>query len=424
MADPKPAGDSRVRPKVSIIIPVYNDEANVRRAIDSALSQTLSEVEVVVVDDGSTDGTPDVLSEYEGRIRAFRQDNRGAAAARNVGISESRGRYVCFLDSDDEFTPQKAQLQSDFLDGNPGTGLCYGGWQDLDMETGAVLRDFTMPRPEGNQLRDPFPPGFPIFAPLVRREWLERVGGFDEELWTVEDSALWWRLWSEGCRFRRVRGVVALRRARGGSLSKDIPLNSQYTVVALEKHFKRLGTPPGDAVRIRRLAGVWMKEAGHHLGTERQDLAQQAVSKALEYDPHLLRSPLNWWPLLTQLGLGYPLGHGPGIRDYRETWLSLLSLLRASLADEEGGDTDTDLRRELSALAFALSGRAFISGKWLETFRWFFKALSVGRGRLPEGFDVSFARWVLRSAWYRARSLAARLLRKFARSEHSTRDPS
>src|SRR5262245_39908172 len=98
-------------PNVSVVIPSYNSAAYLPAAIDSVLAQTARDLEVIVVDDGSTDDTPDVVARYGPPVRGIRQANAGVAAARNRGIAEARGRYIAFLDADDTWEPVKLERQ-------------------------------------------------------------------------------------------------------------------------------------------------------------------------------------------------------------------------------------------------------------------------------------------------------------------------
>ncbi|MBM2835200.1 MAG: glycosyl transferase [Candidatus Brocadiaceae bacterium] len=96
--------------QVSVVIPTYNRAPYVIMAIESVLAQSYQDYEIIVVDDGSTDGTRDVLEPYRDRIRYMYQDNKGVSAARNTGIQESRGEWIAFLDSDDEWLPNKLEI--------------------------------------------------------------------------------------------------------------------------------------------------------------------------------------------------------------------------------------------------------------------------------------------------------------------------
>jgi len=117
--------DTPLQKKVSVIIATFNRADYVRQAVDSILAQTLRDFELIVVDDGSTDGTLAVLAEYGDRIRVIATTNQGAARARNAGLSVATGEYVAFLDSDDLADPERLALQAAVLDTFPDVGLVY-----------------------------------------------------------------------------------------------------------------------------------------------------------------------------------------------------------------------------------------------------------------------------------------------------------
>src|SRR5436190_9018266 len=121
---------------VSVVIPTYNYARYLGAAIDSALQQTHAPLEVIVVDDGSTDDTPRLLDGYGDRIRVIRQKNSGVAAARNAGVREARGELIAFLDSDDLWKPRKLELQIARFEADPGLGLVHCGAETLDDQNG------------------------------------------------------------------------------------------------------------------------------------------------------------------------------------------------------------------------------------------------------------------------------------------------
>ena len=161
------------------------------RAIDSALAQTYRIDEIIVVDDGSSDGTGSLLEErYGDRIRYVWQANAGVSAARNHGLRLARGRYIALLDSDDEWLPEKTELQVALLRAHPDFGmvLCDVRCVDLAGETIEVVHRRTVFREDGPALR--WAIHSPALAPasaILRREVYEDVGGFDESLRTAED---------------------------------------------------------------------------------------------------------------------------------------------------------------------------------------------------------------------------------------------
>src|SRR4030067_1245470 len=106
-------------PQISVIIPCFNSGKYLRECLDSVLSQTSQDFEVIVVDDGSTDDTPSIIKSYGSRVRLIRQDNKGPSSARNAGIKIAQGNYIAFQDADDVWLPRKLELQYRFLQENP-----------------------------------------------------------------------------------------------------------------------------------------------------------------------------------------------------------------------------------------------------------------------------------------------------------------
>jgi glycosyltransferase involved in cell wall biosynthesis len=219
-----------MEPKVSIIIPAYNAEAYVKEAVDSALAQTYKNREVIVVDDGSTDGTKKVLEPYIARkeIIYILQSNKGLAGARNTGTRAAKGEYIALLDSDDIFLPEKVAEQVAALESRPDFAVCYCG-----------LIHFTDP-PAGRAGSEPkrfyhhrfYYPSGDIFEPLLRRQFVnplsvlarrevfEKYGYFDEALRRSEDWDLWLRWAHAGVKFYYLDKILAEYRMRSvGNLS-------------------------------------------------------------------------------------------------------------------------------------------------------------------------------------------------------------
>lgn len=179
------------RSKVSVIIPTYNRRDLVHNAIRSVLAQTFPVDEIIVVDDGSADGTTDALRRHFGsRINCIRQENAGVSAARNRGLAIARGNYISLLDSDDEWLPEKTSRQVEWLDAHPGFGmvLCDVIRVTKDRETVDVFRRREFIPEDGYVLRWVLrnPALAPVSA-MFRREVIDDVGGFNTELRTAED---------------------------------------------------------------------------------------------------------------------------------------------------------------------------------------------------------------------------------------------
>lgn len=189
---------------VSLIIPTYNRADLVRDAIESALRQTYTAREVIVVDDGSSDETPEVLARYADAIRMVRTPNRGCAAARNTGISLARGAYLAFVDSDDEAPADKLAIQVPVLEARPEVGFVYGPSVAFGSELPAErVHQPVRPDADGSVAEGIFLTtriGFD--SVLLRRTAVEQVEGFDETLRHNEDTDLLLRValnWKAVC---------------------------------------------------------------------------------------------------------------------------------------------------------------------------------------------------------------------------------
>lgn len=181
---------------VSVIIPAYNAAKYLRETLDSVFAQTYPFFEVIVVDDGSTDATPSILTEYSDRIQVLNQSNRGSAAARNFGAKHAKGKWLAFVDADDIWLPSKLALQIDRCgqyDISHTDSMCFG--ETLAME----VRRSSFETPYwGNVLEKLLVRNFITNSSvIVRREVFFLHGGLDESLGGVEDWALWSKICAE-----------------------------------------------------------------------------------------------------------------------------------------------------------------------------------------------------------------------------------
>lgn len=262
--------DSVTDPLVSVIIPAYNAERYVAEAIDSVLAQTYPSREIIVVDDGSTDRTAEIVTGYGEAVRLVRQRNKGPAAARNTGIREARGEFIAFLDADDVWTRANLELQLTFLGAHPDHVLSYG-W--VRFFSGSVAGDLleTAPcrdeRPSGHVwadlIRDTI---WATGAAVLRASALSQVGLFDESLPIGEDYDLWLRLAAHGkCGY--VPYMVAAIRLHDRSTTKTSPfVRVPPAVRVIRQHLQRYphlaAKLPPRTVR-RRIAGCYLSSAVH-----------------------------------------------------------------------------------------------------------------------------------------------------------------
>lgn len=213
---------------VSIIIPTFNREDIVGRAIDSALAQTYERKEIIVVDDGSTDGTLDLLKKYEpAGVRIIAQQNRGPSAARNRGVCESRGQLLAFLDSDDVWLPEKLERQVRLLE-RAGRDVPCCLCNAIVRSPGRDIPSFDLAPleiscPEGvwTNATEVLSTRGVVFtqAVIARRDVFSRIGGFDEDLRLMEDWDLSLRLSQEGPLAFIAEPLVIYHRDREDNLS-------------------------------------------------------------------------------------------------------------------------------------------------------------------------------------------------------------
>jgi glycosyltransferase involved in cell wall biosynthesis len=269
----------RSGPLVSVIMPAYNYARFIGAAMESLTAQTFENWECIVVDDGSTDDTPEVVEAYirkDPRVRYLRQENSKQAAARNNGIQHSTGKYLQFLDADDRIETRKLELQVEYLERHPEVDIVYGDARFFASENPSALL-YSM---WGHD--KPWQPGISgcgvevllpllqlnsimVNAALTRRSVIDRAGLFDEELPPVEDWDWWLRCAEDGACFRYfdTEGTLALVRSHSSSSSKSRV--QFYASVLLMR--KKLAARLRDAEALRKNARLLAETEGT-LGAE------------------------------------------------------------------------------------------------------------------------------------------------------------
>jgi glycosyltransferase involved in cell wall biosynthesis len=226
-------------PDVSVIIPAYNTSAYIAGTIKSVLAQTYTSYEVIVVNDGSPD-TPAMeraLAPFRDRIVYLVQENRGISMARNTALSVARGRYVALLDSDDTWEPDYLAVQVAALDADPTLAVLYPNarFAGDHPHAGRTYMD-TCPSKGPVTFQAVLTQRCHVFiSALIRRTAIERVGGFDPELRSVEDFDLWLRLLAAGERISYHDRVLVRFLKRRGSLSSDPVWMAEHVLIVLDK---------------------------------------------------------------------------------------------------------------------------------------------------------------------------------------------
>ena len=274
--------DASAEPTVSVIIPAYNCDRYIVQAVESVLEQQGCSFEVIIIDDGSTDSTQEVLEPYGDRLKYIRQENQGVAAARNHGIEVARANFVAFLDADDYFLPGKLVRQAEILLKRPDLGMIHSGWQRVD-HLGNKLLDVRpweqVPELDlENWLR--WKPVLPS-AMMFRREWLQYVGGFDMRFPPAEDTNLVLKLALKGCKTAWLREItVCYRQHPASAMHKGLP-QARSLLAVTNDFFNQPNLPPKirlieQSVRHGTLVWIaWYLQNTGHL-VEMREYLQQA----------------------------------------------------------------------------------------------------------------------------------------------------
>ncbi len=281
---------------VSVIIPTHNRATLLAEAIDSVLQQTFSDFELIIVDDGSTDNTPQVVAAYDDpRIVYIRQDGQERGAARNRGVAAAQGEFITFLDDDDWFLPHKLAVQVPYLQANPEVGMVISGW-DRVTEDGAVVRAERpwLHHPEPVLRNWLFAAMCHVAAMLMRRSWFERVGGFNQEIISGEDTYLWYCLARAGCPTGWVPEVVFRQRLHGSNSVRNINNIRQGKTKMLEAVFADEQAPALLGISREKATGrVHLGLACMGYGSGLVEQAAADLAEAVRLDPSLLEDGAN-----------------------------------------------------------------------------------------------------------------------------------
>jgi glycosyltransferase involved in cell wall biosynthesis len=227
------------KPRVSVVIPAYNQADYLAEAIASSLDQTYQDYEIIVVDDGSTDETPAVAQRFGSAVRYIRQENQGLAGARNTGIRHAVGEYIALLDSDDRWSPDFLQTMMSLVDQHPEGTVYYAGWQFIDAN-GKDLPQAPNRRvvAQAAVYRAMLKSNFLIPSAIVmRRSTIVDAGMFDPAFRRLQDRELWVRLLRQGRLFVGSPECLVHYRVHGSSLSTDPRGGVQAVLALVEKHF-------------------------------------------------------------------------------------------------------------------------------------------------------------------------------------------
>lgn len=282
-------------PLVSVILPTYNCANFLTDSITSVLSQTYSSYEIIVVDDGSTDNTKEVLNPFMQRIKYIcHHQNKGAPGARNTGIQSAQGKYIAFLDADDIWLPEKLHISIEYFNKYPDIGMVYSGYVNID-ENGYLLnRNPRKQLPSGNIFIQLFSEQNFIITPsvVVSKEVFKTTGLFDEQFFHCDD----WDMWLRIAFHFKVIGInkpIVKCRHRPHSLRRNCTDDLRFQKMVIDKTyntFKDKETGLNQKLYEKRLALQYAKVGRYYLRTKNIDLAYKHFRLSLKYNPFNLRT--------------------------------------------------------------------------------------------------------------------------------------
>ncbi len=290
-------------PTVSVVIPTFNASGYLKDALESAFQQSFQDLEILVIDDGSTDDTAAVVGSFGSRVRFFQQEHAGPSRARNRGISEALGSYIAFLDADDIWLPQKLEKQLSLFEADPSLGLVTTGHQMFD--EGGIYEPTWDKRADlfgdRNVARAIFIKSN-VATPtvMVPQSVLVDVGVFEEEIDIGEDDNLWIRIASK-YKVGLVDDILVRCRRREGSLTKDearLLRDVRKNISFLCERYPHVWTEIEDAVP-EKLSRYYLALGYHHFHLEEFPEARAALRTAVSKRP---RNATAWaYLLLTHL---------------------------------------------------------------------------------------------------------------------------
>jgi glycosyltransferase involved in cell wall biosynthesis len=307
-------------PLVSVLIPVYNGEPYVSEAIASVLAQTYRRLECLVIDDGSTDRTPEIVDRFGASVRFLRKNNGGVAQARNFGAARAEGQYLALLDADDVWRPDKLERQMAVIAADPDVGLVYAGAEIVDEHR--RRRGMMIPAPPDVALRNTLLLELPMISlfsgtAVIPVEVFRTLGGFDERLTTSADSDLACRI-AARYRVARVDAPLAQYRQHSRQMHRNTRAMEHDMLIVYDKLFGT-GVLPADVNRLRdrAYANLYTTVALAHLSGRQWRDGLRCVRRAMHYQR--LGPIVRMWTICAN-HLASKVRHAPAVPTPDDPW--------------------------------------------------------------------------------------------------------
>ena len=286
----EPPVQQKFRPLVSVILPVYNGEDFIEECLESIYKQTYKPLEVIIIDDGSTDRTSEILEKHPGRKKVIHQQNRGVSNARNVGIGQAAGEFIAFTDYDDLWLPEKIEKQVNLMQNNGHVDLVFAAampffasgakrFQKDKHKISLTLTDENLFAllSKKNLL--------PATATMARKQSIIRAGLFDESFKTCGDYELWLRMAAMQMKFRYLPEALTLGRKHGRNISMQTETMHMNRLRAIQKTFA-LPFINEKQKRLKRsaLASVFMFGAHTFFSAKKYQAFLTNARKAVSYN--------------------------------------------------------------------------------------------------------------------------------------------
>jgi glycosyltransferase involved in cell wall biosynthesis len=281
---------------ISIIIPVYNSQNTIKETIESVLTQSFTDFELIIINDGFQDSSLAVIGQVKDeRIRVFSYPQAGANASRNRGVDRAKGDYISFLDADDLWTADKLECQLKALQDNPEAAVAYS-WTNCIDESGKFLRRGSYRSCSGEVYAQLLLIDFLENGsnPLIRREALTTVGKFDQSLTHAEDWDMWLRL-AASYPFVAVPSPQILYRVSADSASNNLVKMEADCLRVIERSFAR-ASPSIQHLKRYSIANIYIyliyKALAGSPSREKGKLAARFLRQVIRYNPSLLKAPV------------------------------------------------------------------------------------------------------------------------------------